>query len=199
MAAGLREKKKLQVRQALAQAAFRLFAERGFANVTVAEVAALAGTSVQTVFNYFEVKEDLVLDGLRLHDEALVEAIVERPKGMSALEAVRSRTLAAAEDFFQLDPELNAQFRKIVTSTPSIMARMRERSLDIEARIASQLASETGAGPADPQPRIAATLLINLSHLAYMPSEQGPAGTRLLIEQGFALISEGLAGYAVRD
>lgn len=199
MAAGLREKKKLQVRQALAQAAFRLFAERGFDNVTVAEVAALAGTSVQTVFNYFEVKEDLVLDGLRLHDEALLEAIVERPKGMSALEAVRSRTLAAAEDFFRLDPELNAQFRKVVTSTPSIMARMRERSLDIEARIASQLASETGAAPADPQPRIAATLLINLSHLAYMPSEQGPAGTRLRIEQGFALISEGLAGYAVRD
>ena len=67
MSVGLRERKKLEVRERIAGAAFRLFSESGFDNVTVAEVAAAAETSVQTVFNYFPTKEDLLLNGRRIH------------------------------------------------------------------------------------------------------------------------------------
>ncbi len=198
MSLGLRERKKLQMRFAIANAASELFAERGFDAVTVAEVAAAAETSVQTVFNYFPTKEDLVLNGRRVHEEAFLRAITERPNGMSAIEAARLRTLEAAEEFAMLDPQRAAQFRTIVLNTPSILARLRALATVTEAEIATVLAADAGALPSDPRPRVVATVLMNLSHLAYLPSDLGPAGVRDRIEQGFALLSDGLAGYAVR-
>ena len=59
---GLRETKKLATRQQIADVAMRLFVQRGFDQVTVAEVAAEAGVSEKTVFNYFPTKEDLFFD-----------------------------------------------------------------------------------------------------------------------------------------
>lgn len=56
---GLRERKKLQTRRLIADTAFRLFAERGFDGVTVAQVARSADVSEATVFNYFGTKETL--------------------------------------------------------------------------------------------------------------------------------------------
>jgi AcrR family transcriptional regulator len=59
---GLRERKKAQTRRAISDVATRLFMERGFDAVTVAEVAEAAGVSIKTVFNYFGSKEELFLD-----------------------------------------------------------------------------------------------------------------------------------------
>ena len=60
---GLRERKKRQTRQLLADTARRLFSERGFEQVSVAEIARAADVSAATVFNYFPTKEDLVFSG----------------------------------------------------------------------------------------------------------------------------------------
>jgi AcrR family transcriptional regulator len=58
--AGLRERKKEQTRRLIAETARQLFSERGFEHVTIAEIAEAAEVAVQTVFNYFPTKEDLV-------------------------------------------------------------------------------------------------------------------------------------------
>ena len=89
----LRERKKRQTRQAIAEAARRLFRERGFEAVTVAEVAKAADVSEQTVFNYFRTKEDLFFSGMQAFEEQLVEAVRQRPPGASALGAFRRAVL----------------------------------------------------------------------------------------------------------
>ena len=89
----LRERKKRQTREAIAEAARRLFRERGFDAVTVAEVAKAADVSEQTVFNYFRTKEDLFFSGMQAFEEQLVDAVRHRAPGESALDAFRRSVL----------------------------------------------------------------------------------------------------------
>src|SRR5215813_15043096 len=86
---GLRERKKQQTRQLIFETAARLFAERGFDVVTVAEVARAAEVSEVTVFNYFPTKEDLFFAGMQFFEETLLEAVRERATGESVFTAFR--------------------------------------------------------------------------------------------------------------
>src|SRR5215207_1218180 len=96
---GLRERKKRAAREAIAAAARRLFAERGFDAVTVAEVAAAAQVSEKTVFNHFPTKEDLAFAGREEGIARVVTAIAERPAGTSVLDVFRAMTHEVLEVF----------------------------------------------------------------------------------------------------
>src|SRR4051794_11972093 len=86
---GLRERKKERTRRLVADTARRLFAERGFDAVTVADVARAADVSPGTVFNYFATKEDLFYSGMELFEARLVAAVGARPAGETVLAAFR--------------------------------------------------------------------------------------------------------------
>ena len=93
--AGLRERKKEQTRRLIAETARQLFSERGFEHVTIAEIAEAADVAVQTVFNYFPTKEDLVYWRLASFEGELLAAVRERgPPAQSALEAFKTFLLA---------------------------------------------------------------------------------------------------------
>ena len=85
---GLRERKKQQTRQLIADTARRLFAERGFDAVTVAEIARAAEVAEKTVFNYFPTKEDLFYRRLEGFEDELLDAIRQREPGESVLAAL---------------------------------------------------------------------------------------------------------------
>src|SRR3954454_278602 len=91
---GLRERKKRATRDLIAATARRLFAQRGFDAVTVAEVAAAADVSEKTVFNHFATKEDLVFAGGDVRLAPLQAAIAERPPGTSVLDVFRASSAA---------------------------------------------------------------------------------------------------------
>src|SRR5262249_58716121 len=91
---GLRELKKEQTRQHIADTAFRLFTGRGFDRVTVAEIAREAQVAEATVFNYFASKEDLFYWRLEAFGAWLADAVSARPAGEPALAAVRRALLA---------------------------------------------------------------------------------------------------------
>ena len=84
---GLRERKKERTRQLIAETARRLFAERGFAAVTVAEIAREADVAEKTVFNYFPTKEDLFYSRLDAFERELLDAIREREPNETVLDA----------------------------------------------------------------------------------------------------------------
>src|SRR5579883_3285950 len=85
---GRRERKKRETRQAIAAAAMRLFTERGYDHVAIAEIAEAADVSVNTVFNYFPTKEDLFFDRQLEVEEHWSQIVRQRAPGESALTAL---------------------------------------------------------------------------------------------------------------
>ena len=129
---GLRESNKARTRLSISDVATRLFIERGFENVTVAEIAGAAQVSVKTVFNYFSSKEELFFDRTDDVRDALLDAVRERPLGMGALEALRAvmadrRVPFDASGWRSLrDPERYEQFRSFIATeyaAPALRAR----------------------------------------------------------------------------
>src|SRR3954466_9208574 len=95
---GLRARKKRAARQAIAATARRLFAERGFDAVTVAEIAAAADVSEKTVFNHFPTKEDLAFADRERGLLQLVAEIRKRPPGEPVLDVFRALTTTVIDD-----------------------------------------------------------------------------------------------------
>src|SRR6187399_1438918 len=88
--AELRERKKRETRQRLSDVATGLFYARGFDAVTVEEIAAAANVSKVTVFNYFARKEDLLFDRDDEMRQLLREALGNKPKGQTPIDALRA-------------------------------------------------------------------------------------------------------------
>jgi AcrR family transcriptional regulator len=143
-APGRRERKKAATRQALASAARRLFLERGFDQVTVAEIADAADTAVSTLFAHFPGgKEALILGGGDERERALAAAVRDRPEGVSILEALRE-FLATRGPF---DPDRGPEARRVVrlvVATPALRAYARAQWTGCEAALARVIAEQTG-------------------------------------------------------
>src|SRR4029079_4344836 len=94
---GLRERKKARTRQAIADAAARLFAQRGYEQVAVSDVAREAEVSEQTVYNYFQTKEQLVTDRDQLVQDELSRLIRTRAPGTPPAPSIRGFVLDTVE------------------------------------------------------------------------------------------------------
>ncbi|MFE6053557.1 TetR/AcrR family transcriptional regulator [Kitasatospora sp. NPDC056446] len=204
---GLRELKKQQTRELLADTAMGLFAERGFDRVTVVEVARAAGVSPNTVFNYFPTKEDLFFDRQDAVVAHLADVVRHRPAGRSAVDAVRADLLAAVaagEPTVGLSPGM-AAFWRIVSDSPALRARLLELGERAEAALAAVLAEESGAAPDDPLPHVLAgavagahrAVLGEIRRAMVAGEPAGAVRTRVeaAVERAFGLLASGLADY----
>ncbi|MBS1838096.1 MAG: TetR family transcriptional regulator [Actinobacteria bacterium] len=135
-APGLRERKKEQTRERLKQAAFHLFTERGFDEVTVDEIADRAEVSKSTLFRYFETKEDLLLVDARMHRDALLHAMADRPRDEPVLASLRAALQSMAADY-QADRVRAVQRNRIIAECPSLAARSLERQVAWEDGLAA--------------------------------------------------------------
>jgi len=145
-AEGLRERKKRLTREAINAAAARLFAERGFENVTVAEIADAANVSVKTLFSYVGAKEELLLSGQPTVLDDVVLAVRNRKLGQTPLVAAAQALLAAVNN---TDPARSLDgFRHLISSGPAARSRLRARWEETEALLADALANR-GDGPAE--------------------------------------------------
>jgi AcrR family transcriptional regulator len=208
---GLRERKKQQTRQLIAETARRLFAERGFERVTVAEIARAAEVSEQTVFNYFPTKEDLVYWRLQSFEDELLATIRERETGEPALAAFGRFLLAQRGLLGKQDPQAReelAALTRTITESPALLAREQQIFAGYTASLAALLAEETGADAADVRPLVAANAMMGVHravvHHARRRVVEGARHPRLAAEvharaeEALALLDGGLEGYAVK-
>jgi AcrR family transcriptional regulator len=208
---GLRERKKLQTRLLLADTARRLFAERGFDAVTVAEVARSADVSQATVFNYFPTKEDLFFSGLEVFEEQLLSSVRERDPGEPAVAAFTRFVLAPRGLLAAKDPaaaERMADIARVITESPALLAREQSIFAGYTTSLARLLAEETGAAPGAVEPWVAANALMGVHRaLVDFTRREVVAGTRnpqlgrrmrAEAKRAFAVLERGLATYAVK-
>lgn len=118
---GLRERKKAQTRQLLADTAAQLFATRGYDEVSMVDVARASDVSDQTIYNYFPAKQDLVFDRAEEFRERYSRTVLERPRGTSPAEALRPLAHQEIERYRHTDLDLSrGEFPAISVSSPSI-------------------------------------------------------------------------------
>ena len=216
MEPGLRERKKEQTRQLIADTARRLFAERGFEAVTVAEVARAAHVAEKTVFNYFPTKEELFYSRLEAFEEELLDAVRERAPGESILAAVRGFLMGQGGVLAMRSPggdeEATEQLRtvtRVITESPALLARERQVFASYAKALAALIAEETGARPGAIEPQVAANALLGAHRalidyvraraLAGAPASQVAREVRARAKRAFDLLDEGLGEYGVKD
>lgn len=182
-AMGRRERKKAATRAAIADAALRLFLERGYDQVSVKDVAEAADVAVTTLFQHFPGKESLVFDEDENREAALVAAVTGRRADQSVLDALQayyegSRSLT-------LDPALK-DFLALVRTTPALREYARRMWTRHESSLARAIADSTGTDRDD----LAAVALARFSLEALDLAGEHPDPRRALTET-FAYLRTG--------
>jgi AcrR family transcriptional regulator len=121
----------------LAKAAMELYAEQGFEETTVAEIAARAGLTERTFFRHFADKREVLFYGMEMLRGLLVKAVADAPASATAMDAVGA-AFEAAGAMFQENPE-RVRLRDAIVSKN---AELREREL---IKLAAMAAAVAGA------------------------------------------------------
>ncbi|KOV66362.1 TetR family transcriptional regulator [Streptomyces sp. MMG1121] len=195
---GLRERKRQRMYQDVSDIAVRLFLERGFDAVSVAEVAAAAGISKPTLFRYFPAKEDLVLHRIADHETEAARVVAGTDDPVDAL---RRNFLAGLE---RHDPVTGLNdhpgvlaFHRLLYGTPALVARAYRHQERSEAALAEMLGGDLDA-------RLAAGQLIAVQRILALenwrriaagePVEKVAPDAVRAAERAFARLAVGLAG-----
>ena len=194
---GLRETKKLQTRQAIADAAMGLFVERGFDHVTVGDIARRAGVSEKTVFNYFPTKEDIFFDEVPERLEALTEAVRARLPDRSLVETMHELHTTLSR---RLASPGFAHFARVIEDSPALRAKEVEVMAQFSDHLAATIRKELRLHPADAQ--IVANLLMSVHWQFFrnarahaLAGRTGPVAARRLrsdLERAYRLLEHGL-------
>ncbi len=198
---GIRAQRKRATREELLQTASELFAQRGYDNVTVAEIAAGAGVSVKTLFQHFRSKEDLLLAELDQTHERLLNALREREPGESPVDALVAWMASEIENSPIDGME---RWEPTVGNSPALAALRRRLYEQWEIAIARALADEANEARPTPRTRLLAAELVAIVRVTSSdevrdfvlrhPSRDRRAAYKQWLEQASMLVSRGLSG-----
>jgi AcrR family transcriptional regulator len=154
--------KKHRTRLAIQDAALELFAEQGYENTTVEQIAARVEVSTATFFRYFKSKGDAVFGGEsddRVQSlPALARAIAERPADEDDLTVIRHAVCSAWVPL--LEPaRLRRHFQAAATS-PMLVGLSTNLTVKWQTTISQALATRRGLDVPDHKCRIAATIAL---------------------------------------
>jgi AcrR family transcriptional regulator len=194
---GLRERKKEHTRLTIEDAAFRLFAERGFAATTVADIAEAAVISPRTFFAYFPSKEDVVFANFDDLVASLAARLEERGPKETTFDALRA-WIGEVMEPAAIDVEREAVRRQLLCDNEGLVAHERHLLGRFERLIAASVATDLGDDPEDLRPRlVAAAALAALTSLQPPgPKDHGrpPSPEEIeVLDEAFAFLRGGIA------
>jgi AcrR family transcriptional regulator len=207
---GLRERKKQRTRDALVDAANRLFLSQGYARTTVDEIAAAVDVSQRTFFRYFANKEEAALAVLADAERYFVARLRTRPAAESPLEAMHAAVCEAWRDLHAAHRRdgrgvtAALELAQLIESTPTLRAAYLCHQAEQEQQVVEVLAAREEVDPVtDLRPRLlAATFgaLIRSAHQAWtiqgaQAQEDGPAGMVTMIGRHVDQLGPTLAGH----
>ncbi len=214
---GLRERKKERTKHVLGDVAWRLFADRGFEHVTVADIAREAEVAETTVYNYFPTKEDLFYSRLEGFGAQLVAAVTARETGESVLTAFRRFVLETNGLLTEIeagDATALARARtahRMIAESPALQAREQQALTRHTDALADALAGEaepSGDHDTALEARVVANALmgvhrtlVDFTRRRILDDEQPTrlaADVHTLGSSAFALLERGLGDYGTR-
>jgi AcrR family transcriptional regulator len=193
-APGRRERKKLETRAALEAAALRLFAERGYEQTTVDEIAEAADVAVRTFFRYFQSKQHVLFGDVALGIAArLRTALRERPAKETPVEAVGAALGAMELDDAEQQRQVLDRLR-LLQRLPELGGTYHLLFQQLHDVIAEEVAERTGKPVADLHPQLLAAAATGALKAALTVFEVS-GGRRQLAElrdRAYTLLTAGL-------
>lgn len=207
---GLRERKKLDTRRALSDAALQLMFERGgLENVTREDIAAMAGVSVRTFTNYFAGKYEALAYRQTERMRRSIERLRERPAREPLWTAIAEAVIAPLEEDLEHDlerdlgqggddvygPALPTRAQLVEVRKVLMVPEIRDatfRGLYDEWVVA--IADRTGTDPGDRYPRLVAAVVRAVGDVAIdeYANADPPVPLPSLLREGFAAVAAGL-------
>lgn len=196
---GRRERKKQRTREALIQAAFELFQEKGFDATTVEEIADAVDVSSRTFFRYFASKEDLPLTVQEEQVHAVLAAVEARPPEEPVITALRNATVSVARASEQgqlgFDPAWFRCLIEMMSTSPAMLARSLEHAQKKHADMTRVISARMGVDPReDLRPHIAAAMgsCAFQAVAEMMRSDDTGQSLSEALDAAFAIIEEGV-------
>ncbi len=169
-----RSRKRLATRQAISNAATRLFKQRGFDQVTVDEIADAADVGRMTVFNHFRRKEDMFFDRDEEGREILREALRQDDSRVAPIETFRllaHRLVAEQSPFVEFSPA-GQSFIETIEGSETLKSRARAIRDELAQVVTVALSERVGRDPADPDAHLAAGLLLATWTVAFIEAHR---------------------------
>jgi len=193
--AGLRARKKEQLRWALVRVALSLFEERGFEQTTIEAIAEAANVSPRTFFRYFGSKEDVILvdraGKLALINEAMSTTRPDEP----ILDTLRRAWAKLADDYLS-DVEVTGATYRLSRSEPVLAARLLSFQTEWSHVLARSISAKLGVDAStDIRPEIIASTSQAVLRSAFNRwAEAGcPGPPRGVVLSGLAMVEPALA------
>lgn len=201
-----RTRRRLATREAISDAATRLFIERGFDGVTIDDIAAAAGVGRMTVFNHFVRKEDMFFDRDEEGRELLRDALRQRDPDVAPVETLRllaHRLVAEKNPAVEFSARSQAFVAAIETSD-SLKARARAIRDELAQAVTGAMAESVGRAEGDPDAHLAGGLVLATAAVAFVEAhrtyrqgrsrKKAEAAFLAIVDQGLAGVSAALAG-----
>jgi AcrR family transcriptional regulator len=181
----LRERKKLRTRRALADAALRLFTEKGFDATTLEELAEEAEVSKSTFFRFFPAKEAAAVEAETDLWAAYLDELAHRDLAGPVLGELH-QTLAAA--IAGLDADWDQRFvatRLLVARESALLKYIEHNRAQVRNQVVASLAGKLGLDPEDLRLPVLAELATTAFTLAARPwvYTGGQGGRKALLER----------------